>query len=127
MNESDIRRQCGYKHQWQPCEWAVHGFIFWVQAQEICALHTVQRQKRYTEFGCSQLLDDRMAASITDLYTPAFARTSKVWCHTEILLEANIRFLYYVDGTCTAEKVYIYAVRRPHHVQVTSSLANKFS
>src|SRR5436853_7672685 len=83
MNDGNIRRERGYKHQWQACEWAGHGFIFWVQAQKICALHASHWQKRYAEFGCSQLLDDRMAACIVDLHSPAFAGTTKVWCHTE--------------------------------------------
>src|SRR6266851_4412528 len=74
-----------------------------------------------------QLLTDRMAARIMDLHTPAFARTTKVWRHTEILLETDIRFLYYVDGTCAAEKVNVYAVCCSHHVQVVPSLANKFA
>src|ERR1051326_4501284 len=127
MNDGNIRRECRYKHQWQACEWAGHGFIFGVQAQKICALQTAHRQKRYAELGCSQLLDNRMTAGIMDLHLPAFAGAAKVWRHPEILLETYIRFLYYIDGARGAEEVYVYAVGRPYHVQVMPSLAHKFS
>src|SRR5436853_7566337 len=79
MNDGNIWRKCGYKDQWQACEWTDHGFIFWVQAQKICALHASHRQKWHTELSCSQLLEDRMTARIVDLHSPAFAGTTKVW------------------------------------------------
>src|SRR6202521_2798795 len=89
MHDGDIRRKCGYQHQWQPGERAGHGLVFRVQAQKIGALHAPHRQKRNAELGRTQLLDDGMAAGVVDSYAPTFTRAAEVRGHPEIMLEAN--------------------------------------
>src|SRR5207244_12548139 len=68
-----------------------------------------------------------MATCIMHLHMSAFARTTKVRRHTEILLETYIRFLYYIDCASAAEKINVYTVSCSYHVQVAPSLTNKFS
>src|ERR1700674_2569613 len=127
MHNGDIWRKCGYQHQWQPSERAGHGLLFRVQSQKIGALHAPHRQKRHAELGCTQLLDEGMAAGVANLRNPTFAGTPEVRCHAEIVFETDVRFFYYTDRTCAAQHVYVHTMRRSDHMQITPSLANKFA